>query len=89
MRRLLTRQLLLRARCIKCESTTSALENAERVVGSYTSHTKKLWLARLLREKTADANAPLPQPKEKEPVISRVKYPFSSDPVLKEEVGIT
>ena len=58
------------------------------MVGSYTSHTKKLWLARLLREKTADANAPLPQPIEKEPVLSRVNYPFSTDPVLKEEVKL-
>ena len=58
------------------------------MVGSYTSHTKKLWLARLLREKTANANAPLPQPQEKEPVVSRVNYPFSTDPVLKEEVNL-
>ena len=88
MRRLLARQLLSLALCpgVRCECTATALERAERVVGSYTSHTKKLWLARLLREKTADANAPLPQPQEKEPVVSQVNYPFSTDPVLKEEV---
>ena len=89
MSRLLARQLVSLASFpgVRCECTASALETGERVVGSYTSHTKRLWLARLLREKTADGNAPLPEPKEKGPVVSRVNYPFSTDPVLKEEVN--
>jgi len=57
-----------------------------KVVGSYTSHTKRVWLERLLREKRGDAGSRLPEPREKAPVLSTVSYPFSSDPVLQEEV---
>ena len=56
------------------------------VVGSYTSHTKRLWLARLQREERMGAGSRLPEPREKAPVLSTVSYPFSTDPVLKEEV---
>ena len=57
-----------------------------KVVGSYTSHTKRLWLERLLREKRGDAGSRLPEPREKAPVLTTVSYPFSTDPVLQEEV---
>ncbi len=57
-----------------------------KVVGSYTSHTKRLWLERLLREKRGDAGSRPPEPREKAPVLTTVSYPFSTDPVLQEEV---
>lgn len=69
-------------------NTAASIPQTSEVVGSYTSHTKKLWLARITREKKADANSPLQQPRNRAPVTTTVNYLFSTDPVLKEEASL-
>jgi hypothetical protein len=49
--------------------------------------TKKLWLDRLQREKKAfeGSSAPIPFPKAPKKLV--IEYPFSSSPLLQEQVG--
>lgn len=90
MKGVLPRQLFRLSTTVNANTfkTAASIPQTSEVVGSYTSHTKKLWVARITREKKADANSPLQQPRNRAPVTTTVNYPFSTDPVLKEEASL-
>jgi hypothetical protein len=49
--------------------------------------TKMLWVERLKREEALVEGSPLPEPKPKAPRTLSVSYPFSTRPLLQDQVG--
>ena len=49
--------------------------------------TKKLWIDRLQRDKKALEGSALPSPSPKPPKTLSISYPFSSSPILQEQVA--
>jgi hypothetical protein len=50
--------------------------------------TKKLWIDRLNREKKLVESSPLSTPKPKPPQRLSISYPFSTSPLLQEQVRL-
>ena len=55
--------------------------------GFQSLQTKKLWIDRLQRDKKALEGSALPTPSPKPPKTLSISYPFSSSPILQEQVA--